>query len=102
MIYFQLIVFIFTCCIFIILFKNSMYPITSALRLAILVSLFLFSFTGHAQKFSAKNSEKIAKEYFRVEEYAQALPLYLKLDSVKPNNPHIMGRVGICYLHTEF
>ncbi|MFL5729270.1 MAG: OmpA family protein [Cytophagaceae bacterium] len=79
-----------------------MYPITSALRLALPVCLLLFSINVHAQKFSAKNTEKIAKEYFRVEEYGQALPLYLKLDSVKPNNPHIMARVGICYLHTEF
>jgi outer membrane protein OmpA-like peptidoglycan-associated protein/tetratricopeptide (TPR) repeat protein len=79
-----------------------MYPILSMRRLTVLCCLFLCVITVNAQKQSYKNIEKIAREYFRVEEYAQALPLYLKLDSIKPDVPHIVARIGICYLHSEF
>jgi outer membrane protein OmpA-like peptidoglycan-associated protein/tetratricopeptide (TPR) repeat protein len=68
----------------------------------VLCSLSLYAFTISAQKISSKNIEKLAKEYFRAEEYIQALPLYLQLDSIKPNVPHVEARLGICYLHTEF
>jgi outer membrane protein OmpA-like peptidoglycan-associated protein/tetratricopeptide (TPR) repeat protein len=79
-----------------------MYSIFSIKRLIITLCLFLCALKINAQKISTKNIEKIAKEYFRAEEYTQALPLYLKLDSLKPDNSHINARLGICYLHSEF
>jgi len=54
-----------------------------------------------AQNYSFKVSESQAKEYFRAEEFAAALPLYKKLDSLKPDHGNIKARIGICYLHTE-
>ncbi|MFN3404028.1 MAG: OmpA family protein [Cytophagaceae bacterium] len=74
-----------------------------------LLLLFLglsLAFSGQSQnknqpKLNPKTVESEARELFRIDEYRQALPLYLKLDSIKPENPSVNCRIGICYLHTE-
>jgi outer membrane protein OmpA-like peptidoglycan-associated protein len=80
-----------------------MKPIHSVKRLTVLCCLFFCALSTNAQKVSVKKKTEIsAKEYFRMEEYSLALPLYLKLDSIKPNVPQVIARIGICYLHSEF
>ncbi|MFL5731371.1 MAG: tetratricopeptide repeat protein, partial [Cytophagaceae bacterium] len=48
-----------------------------------------------------KKIEHQAKELFRAEEYVQALPLYLKLDSMIPNNAFYNYRAGLCYYNSH-
>lgn len=48
-----------------------------------------------------KKLEHEAKELVRAEEYNQALPIYLKLDSLLPNNAYYNYRAGICYLNSH-
>jgi outer membrane protein OmpA-like peptidoglycan-associated protein/tetratricopeptide (TPR) repeat protein len=48
-----------------------------------------------------KKIEHEAKELFRAEEYVQALPLYLKLDSMIPNNAFYNYRAGLCYYNSH-
>ena len=75
----------------------------SFLKACIFIIIFPLSFQSFGQNISTfKALETEAQEYFRAEEYIQALPIYLKLDSLKPNNPSISARIGISYLHTEF
>ncbi|MBX9852377.1 MAG: OmpA family protein [Cytophagaceae bacterium] len=80
-----------------------MKTILSIVKTCTLIYCIFLNFSLQAQKKNSyKTIEAEAKEYFRVEEYAEALPLYLKLDSMKPNNAHVTARVGICYLATVF
>ena len=48
-----------------------------------------------------KKVSREADELFIDEVFKEALPIYIKLDQLKPNNPEINYRIGICYLHTE-
>jgi outer membrane protein OmpA-like peptidoglycan-associated protein len=48
-----------------------------------------------------KKYEHEARELFRAEEYVQALPIYLKLDSMIPNNAFYNYRVGLCYYYSH-
>ena len=64
--------------------------------------LLLFSTGLNAQdKKQIKRLQSNAKEYFRIEEYHNALPLYLKLDSIFPDNPEYNYMIGLCYLHSN-
>jgi outer membrane protein OmpA-like peptidoglycan-associated protein len=68
----------------------------------IILFFLIFSVSAQKKKETFKSTDAQAREYFRVEEYREALPLYLKLDSMKPNNSYVQARLGICYLATEF
>ena len=49
-----------------------------------------------------KKLQKLAYEYFSNEEFQKALPLYLTLDSLIPNNFEIKYNIGACYLNTPY
>ena len=51
-------------------------------------------------KSAIKKITKEADELFLDEVYASALPIYLKLDMLKPENPEVNYKIGICYLHS--
>jgi outer membrane protein OmpA-like peptidoglycan-associated protein/tetratricopeptide (TPR) repeat protein len=66
--------------------------------------IFSFIFTGIL---SAKNDptefKKIfekANNHFLNQEYNKALPLFLKLDSIQPNNNNINFKIGLCYFNS--
>jgi outer membrane protein OmpA-like peptidoglycan-associated protein/tetratricopeptide (TPR) repeat protein len=62
----------------------------------------LFSFATLAQKApSAKKIEASADEYFRIDDFANALRLYHKLDSLQPNVGKTNYRIGYCIFNTE-
>jgi outer membrane protein OmpA-like peptidoglycan-associated protein/tetratricopeptide (TPR) repeat protein len=46
--------------------------------------------------------DRVANNYFKVEEFASALPLYLKLDSLVPENALYQYRTGICYYNSHY
>lgn len=57
----------------------------------------------HAQdKTAIKRIQTRAKEYFRIEEYHNALPLFLQLDSIIPDNPEYNFSIGVCYLNSNY
>lgn len=61
----------------------------------------LFSLSVFSQdKKEIRKIEPDAKEFFRIEEFHQALPLYVKLDSLSPNNGEYNFRIGVCYLNS--
>ncbi len=53
---------------------------------------------GQISEKDFKKLEKEANGYFIIDEFSNALPLYLKLDSIKPGNPNTNLQIGICYL----
>ncbi len=61
--------------------------------------LVLLSFSAFSQ---AKKIERIANNYFKVEEFSSALPLYLELDSMDNNNALYQYRIGICYYNSHY
>ena len=53
---------------------------------------------------SKKSTRKItreADELYIDEMFKQALPIYIQLDAIKPENAELNYKIGICYLHTE-
>lgn len=69
--------------------------------LLVIFSFFITS-TSFAQnaKIEAQSSELLnkAEDYLFFQDYSHALPLYLKLDSLNPNNPVVQYKIGVCYL----
>jgi len=63
----------------------------------ILLNLFL-SGTLFAQ---VKKLDRVANNYFKVEEFSSALPLYLQLDSLEPTNVLYQYRTGVCYYNSH-
>jgi outer membrane protein OmpA-like peptidoglycan-associated protein/tetratricopeptide (TPR) repeat protein len=64
--------------------------------------IYLYGYqTSYSQNDHHKKLEHEAKELVRAEEYIQALSLYLKLDSMLPNNAYYNYRTGICYLNSH-
>jgi len=51
---------------------------------------------------SKKKLQILASEYFNNEEFSKALPLYLTLDSLIPDNFEIKYYIGACYLNTPY
>ncbi|MFN3403199.1 MAG: OmpA family protein [Cytophagaceae bacterium] len=47
-----------------------------------------------------KTMEHEAYKLYHHEKYVEALPIYLILDSLKPNDPTIKFRTGVCYLYS--
>ena len=65
----------------------------------LLITSFLQAFSNltHAQDF--KKDFIQAEYHFLWEEFSEALPYYLKLLKMEPDNANINYRAGICYLH---
>ncbi|MBC7391454.1 MAG: OmpA family protein [Opitutaceae bacterium] len=70
------------------------------------IIFYIFAFLIIVNQSSAQGNlreiKSNATEYFRVEEYPQALPLYLKLDSLNPENAETNYRIGVCYYNSEY
>jgi len=49
-----------------------------------------------------KNLERVANNYFKVEEFSSALPFYLKLDSLNENEALYKYRIGVCYFNSHY
>lgn len=71
-------------------------------RNIILLSVMLTSVLVHAQ-FNAtfRKYYNIVEDYTFVDNYTDALPYLLKLDSLAPNNPNILFQTGMCYLSSK-
>src|SRR4051812_25758626 len=62
--------------------------------------LFLASTYSHAQKIEGiKAMESEASKKFAEEQFAEVLPIYLILDSLKPGQAQTKARIGISYLN---
>ncbi|MBX9850717.1 MAG: hypothetical protein K2X86_03055, partial [Cytophagaceae bacterium] len=73
------------------------------MRKQIFLALFAFAFiiNLNAQDHHlVKKLEHDAKQFYKVDEYLSALPLYVKLDSLVPNDAVYSFRAGICYFMT--
>ena len=72
------------------------------------ISIFLlfisFTFSGFSQRFNSELKESFlaAESYFLFEEYAEALPLYLKLHRAFPDNNNFNYKIGVCYLNNPY
>ncbi len=70
--------------------------------LILLVHLFgVNSFYAQKVNPSKKKLQKTAQNYFDNEQFDKALPYYLLLDSIEPNNFEIKYSVGACYLNSS-
>lgn len=65
-----------------------------------LAMLLFLAFSAGAQ--SEKALVREAKQMLKYKEYHDALELYLKLDSISPNNAEYNLKIGICYLHSSY
>ncbi|QNL22181.1 OmpA family protein [Hyphobacterium sp. CCMP332] len=68
--------------------------------LIIFVISFCSTIALSQNKKEIRQIEPDAKEFFRIEEFHRALPLYIKLDSLSPNNGLYNFRIGVCYLNS--
>jgi outer membrane protein OmpA-like peptidoglycan-associated protein len=74
----------------------SIYKVLSSLIVCSIISL-----PGYSQNAKqAKKFEKEADSYYQVEEYGDALKLYLKVDSLKKQDAKIQFRIGVCYMNS--
>lgn len=65
-----------------------------------LIGLSIFSFySACGQGNTVKKLESEAEQHFKYDRNYEALQAYLKLDSLKPDNPKTIARIGICYLY---
>ncbi len=73
-------------------------------RIFIILLCCVFSLNLHSQETpnSKKKLQKIAYEHFNNQEFEKALPLFLKLDSLIPDNFEIKYNIGACYLNTQY
>ncbi|MBY0424511.1 MAG: hypothetical protein K2Q22_02650, partial [Cytophagales bacterium] len=56
---------------------------------------------GADSKFEmAKKLEAQAESFYSIDEYARALPYYMKLDSILPGNPDYTYKIGVCLYNT--
>lgn len=69
--------------------------------LFLLLVLIISNFEAFSQdKKDIRQTKNKAEEFYRIEEFHEALPLYLKLDSMSPNNGEYNFRIGVCYLNS--
>lgn len=68
--------------------------------LFIILSFFLVSpsFSQNAKDEKSGELLNTAEDYFFLQDYSHALPWYLKIDSLNPNNPGVNFKIGLCYL----
>jgi len=78
-----------------------MNPVHNFFRTLSICSILLsMTVIGYSQaKVDIKSLQKEAANYFDIDEFMNALPLYRKIDSLKPNDPETMYRLGICYFY---
>lgn len=76
--------------------KCQPVKLKGSLLALVLVSVFNAS---AAQQPADRNVFADAEYYFLFQDYAEALPLYLRLIEAQPNNPNFNYRVGVCYLN---
>ena len=69
-------------------------------KILILSILFIFSFQTFSQ--NVKKNYKKAYKLFNEEKFEAALPLFLKLDTIKKDDFHIKYYIGACYLNTKY
>ncbi len=67
------------------------------LTLILVAFLFINSIINAQNPSSYKNIRYNATEYYRLEEYQKALPLLLKVDSLKPNQGSIIYKIGVSH-----
>jgi len=73
------------------------------MRIKLLLLIFTFftiGFSSYAQfnkEFEFKYTKAV--NYTFQEKFADALPIFLKLDSLVPNNPNINFYIGFCYIN---
>jgi len=65
----------------------------------IVLMLFLIFDHSFAQKRDFKVKYDSARTFFLDKNYQQALQIYLKLDSLSPDNENIKYHIGVCYIH---
>jgi outer membrane protein OmpA-like peptidoglycan-associated protein len=65
----------------------------------IVLLLFLVFDQTYAQKRDFKVKYDSARTFFLDKNYQQALQIFLKLDSLSPNNENIKYHIGVCYIH---
>ncbi len=65
------------------------------------LTMFLF-LTGFSQDKDIRQLNKTAIKYFFDEEYDKALPIFLQLDSLKPDDFEINYKIGACYLNRKY
>jgi tetratricopeptide (TPR) repeat protein len=68
----------------------------------VLFFLFLIPVTLAAQRDTLHTFFLDAESWFLFEEYAEALPLYMKLHQADPENANINYRIGICLLNDPY
>ena len=70
----------------------------------LLVGLIVFFFSS-MPVFAQKNTGKLyrkALKLFNEENFEEALPLFLKLDTLKPDDFYVKYYIGACYLNTKY
>jgi tetratricopeptide (TPR) repeat protein len=66
------------------------------------VLIFIYFSPANSQAINLARMEAQAKHYFQNQDYHSALPLYYKLDSLKPGNPSYIFPLGVCLLNTSY
>ncbi|HNW70233.1 MAG TPA: OmpA family protein [Bacteroidales bacterium] len=69
-----------------------------AIYVIVLLLLLVFDHS-FAQKRDYKIKYDSARTFFLDKNYQQALQIYLKLDSLSPDNENIKYHIGVCYIH---
>ena len=72
--------------------------ILSDLKKHFFIFLFLFPMLSNAQKIHVVEMESEAEASFNKQSFREALPLFLKLDSLRPNTQRFLYKVGACYI----
>ncbi len=81
--------------------RLSTYRRLSSMRFVKIITLLVVFTTtvGYSQTKIDELKEK-AYDYFSYADYDDALPLLLKVDSLKPGDPKVNYEIGICYIHS--
>ena len=82
---------------------SNVFMSKALLGIFLTASLSVISYNAIGQT-SAKDIKKIEKEangYFDIDEFADALPLLLKLDSLKPNDAQVLYKIGVSYFNSH-
>jgi tetratricopeptide (TPR) repeat protein len=74
------------------------------LTISLVTVLLITNFSYCQNQYNSSTVNKIkksAKELFRINEFKNAIPLYIILDSIMPNENEYSYKLGICYLSTN-
>jgi tetratricopeptide (TPR) repeat protein len=85
--------------------NQELYIFFTKLTISIVTVLLMADFSYAQVTYSPRMIRKMnssAKEFFRIQEYRNALPLYKTLDSLMPQNAEYSYRLGICYLNSNY